>query len=237
VYPWWWAKKTYYKQALIYGDKFASPIPEFNVDKKLSQDEKDMLEKAGKEFHQASSFITPRGVETTLHQSNGTGGVFYINAINQLCNAEIARSILAQTLATNESSKTGTFAQAQVHQNTLGEVVGELRGDAEKTIVQEQMIRRLVDINFGPQSVYPKFTLKPFSAGELKELADAINVLCNITDENDNRLVDIKEDWVRWRANLPQRDLEKFPWRTEPLPIPVDPNKVAPQAKPTDGAA
>lgn len=230
VYPWWWAKKNYYKYALVYGDKYACPIPEFNVEKKLSTDEQTQLENAGRNFHASSSFITPKGVTTTLHQSNGTGGVFYINAVNQLCNAEIARAILAQTLTTNENSKTGTFAQAEVHNETLAKVLGEVRDDIELRVVQRQIVQRLVDVNYGPRETYPVFAFEPFDAAFLTQVATAIETLCNVEDANNNRLLDLREPWIRQLLKLPARNEEDFPYRDEPLPIQVDPNKVPPGA-------
>jgi phage gp29-like protein len=215
VYPWWWAKKTFYKYALIYGDKYAAPIPNFKIDRKLSADEETKLKEAATNFHISNYFMTPKGVELELLQSSGTGGNYYIQAINSLCDTQIARSILAQTLATNENSKTGTFAQAEVHQDTLKDILEEIRNEVENTVVQEQVIKPIVDVNFPNVADYPKFRFDPFDAEFLKSVADAIATMCNIQDDFGNRLVDPKEPWVRERAKLPIRDTKEFPFLTK----------------------
>ncbi len=215
VYPWWWAKKTFYKYSLVYGDKYASPIPEFNIERKLSVEEEQVLDNAAKNFHISNYFKTPKGVKMTLHQASGTGGAFYIQVITALCNAEIARAILAQTLTTNENSKTGTFSQAEVHQDTLHVVLDEVRNDIEMRVVRDQIIKRMVDVNFPNVEGYPIFEFDEFDPEYLAAVASAMQTLCNIQDDFGNRLVDPKEDWVRERAKLPRRDAKKFPWLTK----------------------
>lgn len=215
VYPWWWAKKTFYKYSLVYADKYASPIPEFNIERKLTPEEETTLDTSAKNFHISNYFKTPKGVKLTLHQSSGTGGAFYLDAITRLCNSEIARAILAQTLTTNENSKTGTFSQAQVHQDTLKDVLDEVRNDVEMHVVRDQIIKRLVDVNYPQVDGYPIFKFDPFDPEYLGAVAEAITKLCNIQDDFGNRLVDPKESWIRERAKLPKRDEKKFPFLTK----------------------
>lgn len=231
VYPWWWAKKTFYKYALVYGDKYASPIPEFNIERKLTPEEEQVLDNSAKNFHISNYFKTPKGVKLTLHQSGGTGGAYYIDAITRLCNSEIARAILAQTLTTNENSKTGTFSQAQVHQDTLHDVLDEVRNEVEMHVVRDQIIKRLVDVNYPLVEGYPRFKFDAFDPDYLGKVADAIGKLCNIQDDFGNRLVDPKEDWVRERAKLPERDKKKFPWLTK-MPEWKMPKPTLPGGKP-----
>jgi len=215
VYPWWWAKKTFYKYALVYGDKYASPIPNFKVERKLSAEEEEKLKTAAKNFHISNYFMTPKGVELELLQSSGTGGAYYIQAINSLCDAQIARAILSQTLTTNENSKTGTFSQAQVHQDTLGKVLEEIRNDIEQNVVEKQIIRRLVDINYPGVYDYPSFKFDIVSPESLSALATAIELLCNTQDDFGNRIVDPKEPWIRDFMMLPKRDEKQFPLATK----------------------
>lgn len=215
VYPWWWAKKTFYKYSLIYGDKYASPIPNFKIDRRLSDAEETQLKEAARNFHISNYFMTPKGVELELLQSSGTGGNFYIQAINALCDTQIARAILAQTLATNENSKTGTFAQAEVHQDTLKDILEEIRNEVENIVVQEQIVKRIVDVNFPNVSDYPKFRFDAFDPDYLEKVANSISALCNVQDDFGNRLVDPKEPWIRERAKLPLRDEKKFPFLTK----------------------
>ncbi len=215
VYPWWWAKKTFYKYSLVYGDKYASPIPKFNVERKLSTEEEEKLKSAAKNFHISNYFMTPKGVELELLQSSGTGGAYYIQAINSMCDAQIARAILSQTLTTNENSKTGTFSQAQVHQDTLGKVLEEIRNDIEKNVVGDQIIKRLVDLNYPDVYDYPQFNFETTNAESIALLASAIQTMANTQDDFGNRVVDPKEPWIRDMMMLPKRDEKEFPLATK----------------------
>ena len=71
------------------------------------------------------------------------------------CNAEISKAILGQTLTTQTDGKTGTYAQAKVHQEVRKEIL-----DADKKMVTAVMNRLIWDIlskNFN-LSEYPVFT-------------------------------------------------------------------------------
>lgn len=220
-YQWYWAKKAIYKYMLIFCDKYASPIPEVKVMRNLSDSDSTALNNALKEYHMSNYLRLPKGVELTLHQNNGTAGAVYIQAINQ-CNAEMARAILGQTLTTNENQKTGTHAQARVHQETLRYMLSKVQNDVERKIVQEQIIEPLVKMNFGEQEDYPVFSFASYDIDYIEKLASVFSTLCNVSDINGNKLVEPTEAWVRERLTLPQRDEKEFPLRTEP---PIDPNK------------
>lgn len=215
VYPWWWAKKTLYKYALVYGDKYAAPIPNFKIDRKLSTDEENKLKNAASNFHISNFFMTPKGVELELLQSSGTGGDYYIQAINSLCDTQIARAILAQSLTTNENSRTGTFAQAQVHQDTMKDILEEVRNEIENNVVQEQIVKRIVDANYPGVEGYPHFRFDAFDPEWLKSAAEAFEKLAKASDDFGNHFVDVKEDWVRDRLKLPARDTKNAPLITK----------------------
>lgn len=239
-YKWYWAKRALYKFMLIFADKYASPIPEFNLERgKLSDEEMTLLQDAAKNYHISNHFITPKGVKLTLHQSNGTAGSFYKEAIG-LADSQMAKAILGQTLATNENAKTGTFAQSQTHENTLDKVLSKVHKDIEKTVVRDQMIKRLVDANFPNVEGYPKFRFSSLDPDTLDKIGGAVTALANAKDENGNSFVDIKEPWLRDAFDLPKRDLEEFPFRDKPLVAPGqmldDKGNVKPMPMPSPAA-
>lgn len=217
-YAWFWAKKTMYKYGLIFGDKFASPIPLVHVEKGLTTQQQNDLETALINFHMSNFLKLPKGVEVELAQSSGTGGDYYMRFM-QHCNGEMARAILAQSLTINENQKTGTHAQAKIHKETLQYILDKVQNDLERTVILEQIIKPLIDMNFPEVEAYPKFQFATYDIDFLATLADVINTLCNVVDTNGNRLVEPTEDWVRERLNLPKRNEKDFPLRTEPLEL------------------
>lgn len=215
-YPWFWGKKALFKFFMIFADKFAVPIPVIELEKSLSPADADRLDDAAKNYHMSNFFRLPRGVKLELHQSSGTGGPVYIQGIRE-CDSQMSRAILAQTLATNENLKTGTNAQAEVHQETMGIVLSKVQNDLEMNIAAT-LIKRLVDINYGPQEGYPEFRFLTIDKDTMDKLATIINTLCNVKDEFGNQLVHPREDWIRDYLGIPYRDTDEFPWRDELSP-------------------
>lgn len=213
-----------YKYGLVYGDKFASPIPLVHVEKGLTTQQQSDLETALINFHMSNFLKLPKGVEVQLAQSSGTGGEYYMRFM-QHCNGEMARAILAQSLTINENQKTGTHAQAKVHKETLQYILDKVQNDIERTVVLEQLIKPLVDLNFPEVEDYPRFQFATYDIDFLKTLTDVITALCNVTDINGNKLVEPTEEWVRERLNLPKRNLKDFPLRTEPPKVETSSSK------------
>ncbi len=84
----------------------------------------------------------------------------------------MARAILGQTLTSSEGSRSGSLA--------LGEIHNEIRRDYMRAdawllmdIVNEQLVRPLVELNFGPEVPAPRWTID--TAAEL-DLADEVGV-------------------------------------------------------------
>lgn len=219
-YQWFWAKKTIYKFWMIYADKFASPIPLVEQERGLSAEQDAALATAMANYHTSNFLKLPKGVTVTLAQASGTGGAFYIQSINQ-CNAEMARAILAQSLTINENQKTGTQAQANVHKDTLQHILDKVQNDIEKNVVLEQLIKPLIDMNFGAQEGYPKFQFATYDIDFLERLSNVMEKLCTVADANTNHIVEPTEPWIREMLNLPKRDEKEYPLRTEPLEVEV----------------
>lgn len=217
-YPWFWAKKTLYKYFMIFADKYASPIPVVQVEKALTDTDEKKLDKAAKDYHISNFFKLPKGVKLEMHQNNGTAGTVYIDAIRE-CDAQITKAILGQTLATNENIKSGTHAQAKVHQQMMDYILAKVQNDIEKYVVQEQIIKPLIDLNFANVEGYPKFQFQTLDPEHVKQMADALKALTETVDDFGNPLVNIREPWIREQIGLPARDENAFPWRDELPPM------------------
>jgi phage gp29-like protein len=222
-YMWYWLKKTMYKFLAIYGEKFASPIPVFTLEKTISSSERAILEQAAKDFQVSNSFILPKGVSVEMKENNGSGGDFYMKGIVQ-CDSQMSRAICFQTLTTNENAKTGTHSQATVHENTLWYLLKKIQDDLEK-VVEKQMIAPIVSVNFtGSEYLAPRFGFEIIDPDKFAKIATAIKELCTPPDGLNTGIVDLREEWIRDHIGIPQRDLEKFPFPDDikaPPPAPA----------------
>lgn len=116
---------------------------------------------------QGSSVFVPRGYELQKYEGSGTLNTDLFKNLILMCNAEISKAILSQTLTT-EQGDTGSYAMSQTHLQVRKDVV-----DSDKLAIENAMnraIELLVDINFGEKVIKPKFIL--FSAQDVdSELA------------------------------------------------------------------
>ncbi len=78
----------------------------------------------------------------------------YSDLLN-FCNSEISKSILGQTLTTEEGRRTGTYAQAKVHFEVRQDIIENNCKFVKKYI--DKIIKKLVDLNFKDVENYPEF--------------------------------------------------------------------------------
>ena len=148
-------KKTGYKYWVEYVQKFGSPFLEGRVPRSAGDAEFDQLLERLNEMANGSSIVIPQDAELTVHSvaSSGGGGDTQKKLVD-FSNAEISKAIIGQTLTTEAGDK-GARA--------LGEVHNEVRLDLAQSdeILCEncfgELIRWIVDLNFGPNIVAPTF--------------------------------------------------------------------------------
>lgn len=125
----------------------------------------------------------------------------------QVHDQAITRSILKQTLATQEGARVGSMALGKVHQDTLAMELDNLQLDIEE-VVNEQLIRFLIDLNFGVQDAYPSFHLPDLFPEDPKDYVEAYT---NLLKEGGIVITKADEDRVREVVGLPVREGEDAP--------------------------
>ena len=105
---------------------------------------------------------------------------------------------MGQTLMTEEGMKVGSFALAKVHLDILKMCLKKLKRDLEESVMQEQIIKKLVNFNF-QTSNYPTFSLGPVEDRDMELLADAIVKLI------DGEVIKADEEWIRDYLGIPER--------------------------------
>jgi phage gp29-like protein len=216
-YIWYWLKKAMYKFSTVYGEKFAAPIPVFTLEKVITPADRALLEAAAKDFQITNSFILPKGVTLDLKGNDNSGGDYFIKMM-QFCDSQMAHGILFQSLTTNENMKTGTHAQAQVHENTLWYLLKKIQGDLER-VSEEEIIQNIVEVNFaGYEHLAPNFGFEIIDAEKFAKISSAIKELTAPPAGKANAIVDLREEWIRERLGIPARDLDQFPFEEEISP-------------------
>jgi phage gp29-like protein len=115
-------------------------------------------------------------VEATSRMA-GSGNPYQVLA--DFCNREMSKAILGQTLTTDTSGGTGTYAAAQVHAQVRGDLV-EADAQALGQTLREQLLRPLVGFNFGWDKHLPWFRFRSEKKEDLKILSEVYRNLVDM---------------------------------------------------------
>ena len=133
------------------------------------------------------------------------------NSALNFYNKAIARSILIPDRLMAEGD-TGACSQAKVHFDVFLWVIQKLRQDIEETVMNEQLIKRLVSYNFSNVQELPKFVFNPMTDDQKIELQNLF-----VTAVEKGVVIPTLEDEnvLRRQLNFPEKDLEKETEETE----------------------
>lgn len=193
AYNTWWIKQQVWQEYLKYLSQFGNPTVVAEIDSEqprnttvypLSDGTQGSLREAIQEillqFRGGSAMTLPPGVTATVLQADPRGGETFQAAIDML-DAQIAKSILTQTLAT-EQGKNQARAAAQVHQDILGTMIRQIR----KTVagmVERDIIKPMILYNFGEKAareLAPSVRLGEVEQQDWPSTARAVSMLMKV---------------------------------------------------------
>ena len=114
-------------------------------------------------------------VETT----NRSGNSNPFQVLADFCNREMSKAILGQTLTTDTSGGTGTYAAAKVHAQVRSDLV-EADAQALGQTLREQLLWPLVGFNFGWDKPVPWFRFRYEEEEDLKTLSEVYRNLADM---------------------------------------------------------
>lgn len=140
--------------------------------------------------------IIPDGMMIEIIEQAKTGNASHHERLLDWTGKSISIAILGQTLTTDAGDR-GTQALGTVHDGVRRDI---LASDAKRLVasLNRQMIRPLVDLNFGPQEVYPYFQV------ELPDTEDKTALATNLKTLTDAGFKDIPVWWIRERFGIPE---------------------------------
>lgn len=170
AYPHWQAKVRLLDAWRVHLEKFASPTVLGKYNRGLPSEEAQGLLAALEGLAKRSAIVYPSEIEIGTLPGGRESNTGFMDAI-EFHNREIARSVLGQTLTTDEGRRVGSLALGKVHLQVFLLQLQALRKELADVVMTEQVIRPLVELNFGPGEV-PRFEfeevpLEAFSSGSL----------------------------------------------------------------------
>jgi phage gp29-like protein len=103
-------------------------------------------------MQEQNTIVTAGNIKIELHDNNKSGNVELYKELINICNAEISKAILSQTLTTEIDG--GSFAAAKTHLEIRNEVVHSDMELVEKSM--NEIISNICTLNFGHIAA-PKF--------------------------------------------------------------------------------
>lgn len=170
AYKHWQAKQSLLSAWKLHLEKFAMPTVLGKFERGLPPDEQSSLLRSLQDIQNSTAVVYPAEIDVALLGGNKEPSTGFQEAI-EFHNREIARSVLGQTLTTDEGRRVGSLALGKVHLQILLLQVNAIRRELAESVLTEQLVRPLVEANFGTGSV-PKFVFKDsgvsaFATGEL----------------------------------------------------------------------
>jgi phage gp29-like protein len=143
------AKNELLKAWKLHLERFASPTMLGAFEGNVSAADRQAVLNALNEMARVNAIVHPREISVSKVGGDREASSGYIDAI-EFHNREIARSILGQTLTTDEGRRVGSLALGKVHLQVFLLQLAALRQELADRVMTEQVIRPLIDLNFGP---------------------------------------------------------------------------------------
>jgi phage gp29-like protein len=192
----WWTKDVCYKLRNISAERLAQPIIVGKLPPEASRALQDNLFNVIKKVQTETGVTLPPNVELTLLEAKSSGSEEFQRIVDN-CNCEIAKAILAGTLTIEESKRYGSYAVGKIHYDVLLFHIERL-GRVLAAVITDQLLSKLVWINFGADTPVPRFAFAPFRAEPLEKTARAILSLVQ------GGVVKAEDPWVREKLGLYQ---------------------------------
>ncbi|MEK7383176.1 MAG: DUF935 family protein, partial [Elusimicrobiota bacterium] len=158
---WWpvWFKKHGVKFWAMFMEKFGMPTVVGKYPPGTDEAKRKALLAAIRAIQQETGVTIPEGMTLELLEATRQGSLNTYADFIRLWNDEISKAVLGQTLTTELSGSTGSFAASKTHQEVREEIV---KADADLLCeaVNNQVIPPLVDFNFPGVTDYPKCWIK-----------------------------------------------------------------------------
>ena len=177
-----WFKKNAIKFWMIFAEKFGSPTVIGKYPPGTPKEHQDSLLSALEAIQQESAIKVPETMQIELLDAQRSGTV---NTYKDLCafmNAEIAKTILGQTLTT-EIGNSGSYAASKTHNEVRRDYV---KADADLLAhsLNGQLVRWIVDFNYPGAAMhpklYPKLWIRCKEEADLMPLAQRDEILARM---------------------------------------------------------
>lgn len=210
AYRAWFSKDFTIKMMNIAIERMGNPLVVAKYPKNASPEDRDKLMDIADNISGKTSISIP--VEATFEFIQAPSNMDLFQKAIEIYNIAIMKAILLPEKMGFGGDTGGSYALGKVQQNTYLWILEKIRNELE-TLIHDQLIKQIVDYNFGLLDKYPKFKWKPLSEENKDEKAkiiiDAISRGSLINDL-------ATENFLRGLIGLPEKMEEEADDTEEP---------------------
>ena len=193
VVAWMYLFKNYdLKDWVSFCEVYGMPLRLGTYDATASEKDKAALMDAIVRMGTDAAGIVPSGTDIKFIESNKQSSVDIYERLARFCDEQMSKAIVGQTLTSDSG---GSYAQSKTH-NDVRQDLTEADCKAVMETVRRDLIRPLVEFNFGVQAHVPYFILNATETDDLKETAEIVNTLAAAG-------LEIPKSWLYKKFNIP----------------------------------
>lgn len=192
----------------IWLERYASPFIWAEVDPSviLKKGSMDEIDDFLKNLSTRAGFRAPKGVKLNSIETSSSAQSAYemtVEAHNRfISHAILFPNLLGFTGSQGSGGSGGSYALGKTHMDAFIWILNKMGRDTQETIVGDQIIKRLMKLNFpNPDpKLYPKFKFEGVDEDSINTRAMIIKTL------SDAGFVSNEEEWVREFLTLPKKE-------------------------------
>lgn len=127
--------------------------------------------------------IIPQGMEIEFVKVEGQHGGAVFGKLLDYVDQQISKLVVGQTMTADDGS---SMAQAEVHNDVRKDIL-EADGKQLAATLNQDLIRPFIDLNFGPQAVYPKVSFPVVEPEDIEALSGSLAQLVPLGLKVDQR--------------------------------------------------
>lgn len=215
AYRSWWSKDLTIKFWNIFNERFGMPTVKASYKGSLSPKEEADLEAILDNIQSRTGLKVPEEkIKLELLEAVRQGQAGYEAAV-KAHDTRIARALLIPEKLGFTDSDSGSYNLGEKHFDLFLMSVDQLKSELEETIMQEQVIRQLVDYNFPGVERYPQFRIGALAQEGKNDLATRWQTLTGIKVlradfrkdlqymRREQGLPELTDDeWEEWQAQI-----------------------------------
>lgn len=179
VVSWMYLFKNYdLKDWVAFCEVFGMPLRLGKYDVSASEDDKSALMQAIFNLGSDAAGIVPSTTAIDFVEANKTSTVDIYEKLARYCDEQMSKAILGQTLTSDSGG--GSYAQSKTHDNVRHDLI-KADCKALNTTIRRDIIRPLVEYNYGTEANVPYFEYDCQDEDALKEVSEIYEILsCNM---------------------------------------------------------